>query len=1241
MPEHFTTPSKQTVSELWTQHQTANEPVLIKAGMVDNNERQRFMRADFSTVYRNYTKNTLLWGDGETDMHLRSLGFETTERLTDRDYMNRAEAFARLQADKDAILSSLDVASGMPGAASKLISLLSPENLQRMEAVLHTEYRDIAMVGIKGWILANEFPGPFGPGNTFHFPGFNPEASKLMKADPEAFNQELVLRERYHLEGFRNPGEDTLVRWGVPPVWATMITEMAIDPATYSDAPIAVGLDIITWGRNLWVMKQALKSGIRVDQKYINEATTRLTRNLEEAKNFKAAHQPALQRSLGTAPKLDFPGGPGILSSPDAIEGLLKLKKQARLPLKEVERIDRSLVKMADEMGINERREFLRLRSMQSTTQEDIISFQKNFSRYKDEIPDDWYKGKLTDGYYNKATGEVEEFPAGIVREYHDSTTPKEYLVTDKDGVVQWADTEAARQMQKVVGSPEDLKRMRDMPFVGNDPDIRATQVALLKAFEENGEQTAATFGRFGLRFRGKPVAASIRQPIRNLQNTPAFQPMVKAMEFSRTMQEARMAQLINAMGGKVVKFDESLMGILRGGRSGFAIKKMPKKMGDDFEDGLMILVGGDPFKKAIAARRQAAGLDPLDYATLRKNPELSATADRLRFFWDDLGDEAMNAGLISPDQWVNEYLPIFRAKMDNGMDIESAIRQMDSAFTKAGSTAHRPFFAMIRNGEISPTELNLQTLTEAYTKALYRHKYVKPVADDLMRIATDPKNAMGVQERAVMIDWITHQTGGVTDLQNFALAGVLENKDLLRELGKGQGAIKSALDKASDADFLQWGKNHGRLVADMYYGGWMAFRPGLANRNFLQKTLAWNLLGKGLPGGPARSGKYFADAYARGRDSAFKIRFADSAREAGWLRQSIEFAEDQFDNLNKGNAVTRGIRKAKDFGLLHYSYEDLNNRMIVYAAAESYADDLIKASKGAKNNAGYKAAAKNMTTDEGARFVQAIENGADEEARKIMGRWMVNETQYLYNAANRPAFIKGATIGLGRGGSINVGKMAYMFQTWPQNAAELTIQAFTAGARTQTNLMAQVVAGTEQAITFWTPYLATGYALHGLSLRAHHETGSGANLGSWILPDAPKALKRAIDWDEGSVLPLPIPGALSRVPGSPPPLGSVIAMSRLLAEIAWEGMLSPDEDVSAAAINAVRADTPLMPKFTEGFLRPVGEMLGLTLEEGNPLQRLGAAALGVPPAGSRRDEMSTYQDVRGALGYPQFGEDQ
>ena len=1271
-------PSIEDVNQVWQNAKVATEVEWLNAGKDPYSEEgQRWIRGKFRDRFSAYSTKAYGWTTDENLRAFRMMGFPVEGRMSDDAVLERQAASAAFTADKEKILAN---PLGTVGALAKGVNFLStgiipsPEEIDQIKASLK-----VGMMGLdwprhllKSLIIRSNIdliPGEFetkGPiGKFFNSIGknlaFQEDAAELRKTNPEEYSRALRLREIYGVPGFKNPGEQLMIDIGMHP-WEAQILSSLADPVIVVDKPFVFLAKAVPTTRFLWAMYQGKKVKKLVPPgagKKIAEGNLKF---MDEAMHWKATPQVLTRAEQAVGARTVTPIKPFGANDPGAksLAEFEKLGKIARPTVDELKPIDFELATAASEMSQMQRAVLLQMRSDMATTQESLVSFQKMFSRYSDEMsPEMFQKGHLNDAYYNLKTGEQKIVPAGIVQDFFEAATDDKmgrYLIEADDGTVRWATqksgvlTKEAAALKKAVGaSPEDLIDLKNnWSFMGNEAFLQTSTRAMFDHMREAGIRNASRNGLWQYLHKsgiGRAVG-KLRQPIRRLQESPVMQPVVRGFQAKAAVHEGDMAELIQALGGKVWKYDDTLAGAVRGGVGRVSGKL--NKVDDELVDALGAGLGGPTYLKAINARRLKNNLKPLTMAQAKAHdPD---TAVLIRMWTDRMGRKAIDQGMITPNQWITEYLPIINSKLAQGFDVETAWRGAEKYAIAQGKVKEtRPLFTMQRNGEMAPDELNILKVLEGYSQAINRDRYLLPVIRDAERIIKSTAFDPALRETA--LDFLKHARGDVSTLQlRFLQDGINRRNVVLKAIGE------TKFEKSA-ADYDQMIKRHTRVIADMFYNNFMGFKMALAARNWTQKSLALGILGKGVPGGRLRAPEYIRESYARGYQKEPQARFSKTERLAGWSRNAMEFADDTAVQIGKGSKFGNLQRELREKGMFHFVYEDMGNRFQVYMAAEGYVDDLWN--NMIKGGNGFEVAAKRMTVDEGARLKLAFKEKDLDAAYDTMGRWMVNETQYLYHPLNRPEAFRGPIAGL-----------AYMFQTWPQNYAEASAQAFKTGFNDPSNAtlgpilgrtgkVGQIGAGFEELGNWYLPYVSMGYGLNSVGRHISNEIGYGPDLGDWVLPEAPDWYKKAFGHDTEDDVKFPIPKAAFGLPiigriaasalrldkgaagGAIIPLATIDAATELFTNVLYDGLFSPDENIRAKALETGFNRIPWTPTAGDAALRQISEYLGIgDINSDNSFEQVLGAFMQQAPAGSRRDHLSPYQDFYEANGFRFFDSD-
>jgi hypothetical protein len=591
------------------------------------------------------------------------------------------------------------------------------------------------------------------------------------------------------------------------------------------------------------------------------------------------------------------------------------------------------------------------------------------------------------------------------------------------------------------------------------------------------------------------------------IQNSGGFEIVHRMDGLAQESKAARMMQLRTIFGGRVIKMGNRSIQLLASKGSGvvfenpkgsaaqtlmtaqspvtlkrptlrhpsifdFDFNPRANAEARDLNDKLVYLLGGKRMQNAIDAKRKEEGakalrLDGLEREVLEDGSELGEIAKGVRQLLDDMGQEAIDIGVLTPKRIIEEYLPILHDSVSKARPGEygTALGRLGMRFKELGDTPDNPFFAMVRSGMYDPTELDLVRLVETYADRLYFHKYMKPAMDDLRRVAKNKGedivdaagntiyakagSEMDGRDREQLLEWLDHVQGRIGPLQGSA-ALWFNKLDTMTDL-----AVRFKLmpdQKANPEKWRQWRiyqQRASRTIAELYYTNFLGWKLGSAAKNLTQKSLSLNYLGLGLTAEESgrvkraagqtaqRTGATGHGYLVRGnmkfqRDAAARQRFADAATREGWLTNFREFMESAMNE--RGADIVAPWWKENS--LLMFRWADMDNRAKVFMAAEEHLSDLIKASE--KRGSGvFEELLLKMRTTESAMLRKALKEGNHDLARDIYSRFLVNETQFLYNPLNRATFQSTPWLGL-----------AYIFQTWPLNYAEFLANSFSGGKR-------------------------------------------------------------------------------------------------------------------------------------------------------------------------------------------------
>jgi len=1004
---------------------------------------------DVRSKLRDYfTQNTdaLGWGDGDREAFLVHYGL--------------AEP-AGAERTMHTVSSLVDIAQN-PGGYDQIAAMLESDVVDNRQLVEMAKAagREIGPLGsliapaaaIKAFMLTTPHFGHVVPGiadspqipNPFFSQDAAAEAQRLRtlygRTAIDPFTLKMITDEAAGVQTYQHPIASKLEQAGVPGWLADFAAYDLADPLwLVGGKPLLVAGSLGAAGlgalavKNRGAVGSLLKTALHVrnakslmSEAEISEASRAVREGLEKTLGLgeAAPKAPKVEAILKRAQQLETTQAPNA-------ERLRKLASAMAKGKSKVAELDKALVDQLAKADPADRRAYLNMRLAAVTNQDELAKLQAMYgSRF--DLPKSWFsKRQLKDEYFDRQSGKSVLVDGGLVSEY--LRHPDRFVENGH-----WRkDSPRAMALMRQVGAKgrsdvSGVQHLAGLVYVGRSPIIRDVRRAHELAYNEIGrKELTKFFGRDELFF--------IRPHRYLLQNTGTFEPFVKAREMAYVSHEMRMAELASALGGGVARVDVGLLGQVQ--HSGLPMKvtsmtdrptrwkvwSSPDAAMRTENDEIYFMLGKDSDRVAMNAARQTEGLP-----NIRKISAGSfAKAQRVRLLLDDLHGEAVRAGILTPDQYLLQYIPRLRKELASGKSMTEAIANLQTDYRQRGVMGAEPFFAMVRTGELNPTEFNVAKLVDAYTRMLYRHKYVKPVSEQIIRTLTDPgTTAGGGIDRAVGMDWLVMQLGGRSALQTSALASIKKSEVVSRAMGEGLidelGSIMS-----NPAEFDSKARFLSRAFTGAWYTSVFGGRGGPAVRNLSQQLLAVDRLGAGLPKLTRRP--YLAMSVkdvATNRE--FQERFAVSNRSYGWSKNWGEF----LDRVEADRRWTALPVKARDALTWHYRVSDLMNRMNVYRATELYAEDLFAdMTRGGK---AWEVAARKLLTSESATFRNAMVNRDLMGARRILAEATVNDTQWLYHPANRPKLASESSSSL-----VQVAVDAsYLFMSFPINFAESVVHS-------------------------------------------------------------------------------------------------------------------------------------------------------------------------------------------------------
>jgi hypothetical protein len=1106
------------------------------------------------------------------------------------------------------------------------------------------------------------------------------EAVARFKSDPKGFLADQFFGEEYGLAGVRHPGAKYLEAIpGIHPAVANFMAEDFTDPANaVFGLPIAAGSALglyraVRHFKNAKVPMRAMADVMSFGQN--------LRKTINKFTGFGNDPAPQLQQKtaqeIGASIEKLAPGFD--LSKTPAAEAfraakLAVTKRAGSNELKRIVKFDKQLKEALSGLSKREAEAILEMRLQNVTTHEELLSLQQMFAK-KYDLPKSYFnKSQLQEWYFNPRSGDLHKVDAGL--EADAAAHPAKYFEYEKaeDGslsIARFKDNKAGRLLMRQLGADDlsDVAIVKDfavLSYLGRHPVMRQSALAMAKQRELGGGEHLSAFGNFIAR-------AGVRNMNKVLQNTGAHDPIIKANQTFNIVHQSRMVELTKALGGEVWSYGNGQFGLMAGKGLGAGTKapKMLTKskeigertrgvlgerwMGDmdlvDVNDLLFYRMNDTHGRNALNAKRAEEGLDPVQ--TKLFDPEIQQKVDEmvtnLVMLMDSMGDDAIRAGFMTPQQLLNNYLPRMRRRMAKGETLAEALDSMEEIARRQGDEAALPGLAMIRSGELDITEFSVPKLIEAYSRSLYSKIHMGPLYQDLITMIRDPRVTIPLEDKKFLLKYLAHSSGKTTEEQLIGMNSFLQYYDdaksglapygpeLFGEAWEDPGKLESMLRGGT------------RALAGLFYVGYMGLKTGTAFRNTTQMFYSLRNLGTGLA--LKEKQPWLVSCAKRWHlDEAARARFNSAAQEQGWITNYFEFVEGTF-----GSGLTGFGEKTRDQMMFMFRWADLNNRAMTYMAAEEYVEALWKN----KGNGGvaWTKALNNLRPSEKALFREAVEADNLDEARKVYARYVVNESQYLYHPENRMLGFRTKSELANQ--MLNT---AFIFKSWNANWAEEHIQAAKAGAAGHSTKFGKAMGASKGVGDIFLNVMMMGYTLE--------LAGSpfGVHMGDHFFPQMPDWWKEAWGVDESSSalkklavshFPLPIQPGVSifkDVVGEPewPVMWDLLvktgaAAGGLFNDRIRASMLDEDFNASSAALDAVGSSMPrllMAEPFLQDMLfdpdsprqRLIPEALSLRLENDpdyqTTMEKVAAALTQNPDPWSERGELSMWERFWKAQGW-------
>lgn len=1141
-------------------------------------------------------------------------------------YASMEEAAAMVAAERERerpyqtpeAMRQLQMFAGNPQAAASFTYPRSTTEMRAMPAKIGTALRQIS------WL---------------------PTYDKRAEKNPEVFEAAM----RYSIPGYELPGVKRLEQAGVYPWAADIVMETTLDPFTWLDpgvgdlGRVALGVGTAAVGaaatRVGWAMTRrgAVQSGadladnvVRVAERFA-DVSAKARQGLLEADEItgiaqQAARDPeggrrakALEKFSSLLEKHRGGVAEGRLEADGRFLGIVKSLLDDEAP---------GTSQIAEEL--------LDLRTSLVDNPIELASWQAKAEKaLKGSLDVDRMRvlsrSDITESFLNRTTGEIVEVEAGLVSRF--VSNPDDFIINNR-----WKKTAEGHAVRKLLNDNDPLSAVahfEELIPVGNTKLFRDVAAGLIEA---EGLESLAK--RIKLPLASKLIKLA---PMgERLADTPLFKPMVRQEIAQTAEREAWRLRFHDALGGRVAHLGNALMEQIVTGGSGFKLTKRSilarrnrsalspmrfiEKLGEgkarDFNDALAWQLGDQVTRDAILAKRGADGLErPVVTSEVA---EAAANVERL---FDDLGNEAVKLGLVDPRTLVKNYLPRVYAQMQNGVSATEAVKMLRAELGGIAKEAD-PFFSMVRHGE-DPAGLitDVPRLYEMYTSTLMRHKYLKPFVQDVLDTVQSPKYPMDAADRMLTMDYLHHMLGGTSTFQaayqktmRMQLRNAQElarDPDMARRLLDDRIA-QLARDEGAERAIDYWT----RQLTDLFYTHFMGGKLGLGLRNYTQLALAAPAVGGGRT-----SFKHFTNGLRRVRtDKALYARYMESAKKWNWHGEFYEFADNAFEQVGfarKPDILPRGYKKAL---LGWFQLTDMHLRTASWGAGYDYAEGLVRsASKGKTPK--WKSRTRQFDKAERAYLDRAFREGRFEDFKTAYADAVVNNSQWLYNARNRPHWAQTQANAI-------LGAMM-VFMTWPLNYGTALARATESGM----TKMAPAALRNAKAIEMGLRWLAPAIGL-GIAMEYGGKLGPIGGMGNWIFPEYGPP-------DEKVVVPFPPLKNLSPV-GTllNPDQGPTETFPALGAWAAVHGLFKAgqaayrDEDpnLMARAIHQVPQAIPVTPGGWQPAMQALGESLGI---EPDPDFRDGIYDMVLGALLQMRDDDSVEAAIRRSQALPKRPDDQ
>lgn len=577
---------------------------------------------------------------------------------------------------------------------------------------------------------------------------------------------------------------------------------------------------------------------------------------------------------------------------------------------------------------------------------------------------------------------------------------------------------------------------------------------------------------------------------------------------------------------------------------------------------------------------------------------------EMLRAEFNRMFDLAREYNLLTPYEFLEDYVPLLSRYVDSGLSFTEAVTRANA---KYGDRAlvffeRQPFFSFMRNGMKDPTSLitDVAELVMRYETALQKHIHLRPLAEDALAIAGDARARLHDSERLQIIEYVMQQLG----------KGSMDSVALAAEISRGKAALAElAIPERMSTEVDDTFRWLNQQLSSMYMVNLLGFKLGAAARNITQQMMIPNYLG-----GTARGFKHYATGLVRydEGDEAIRAGMRKGIARNGWLKAVDELAVKEFDRdigtyLSNdkgfiGRLTARDVipKPFQDAALLLYTGADARNRVAAFSGAWDFFENATEAE--------IKKSLRKFREVDRARVLDRMRAGDLAEAKQVFSEAVVNNTQFLYNRYNRPLYYQ-------KVGDVPVLGHALLFASWTGNYLEDFARVSMADVRgLKWNKKGQQMIA--NAIDHQAAMIGVGMALEGIG----RGTGIGS-LGRWLFPTmsdlraggVPLTSQEYREEYGDYVLPIPfVKSALALI--NPTMTIRNLSDGADAMSILADGLINDESGAMASAFQSLYSASPFRPLYLD------------------PIHGLVGTEMGVEPETYDREGMDI---LRGAVAFP------